>query len=992
MKKYTGKEIAIIGISGRFIETESISDLWNNLINKKELIKVTKVDETGFFEYNKRIKDKTKFDPLFFGYTHSEASDMDPQIRILHEEVWKGLEDAGVLTSDITKKIGLYVSGSDNFNWRVFQTYKSLLSNHSDFVKDMLSDVNFSGTLISYKLNLNGPVMFTSTACSSSLTSIHLACRSLLMRECNVAISASVCATSSKTQGHKFEEGSILSNDGYCRAFDQKASGTINGEGAGVVILKRLDDAIRDKDNIYSIIKGSAINNDGDRKIGYIAPSISGQVDCIKSALSFSEVLPESISYIETHGTGTVLGDSVEFKALCEAYQEIKNPCVLGAIKTSIGHLDAAAGIAGLMKVTMALYKKQIPPTLHFITPNSDLKMEKTPFYLTSELKEWEQTENSRFAAISSFGVGGSNAHIILEEFINSAKQEYSKDDELLILSAKSESSLKGNALKLNEFLSTMEDNVCYGDIAYTLSNARHEFPIRTFKIGGKNIINEYQEFKTVYEGNKGIVFMFSGQGMQYINMAKDLFNFSEYFRNELTSGLKILDNLFGHERSMEILFSENSINEINETKYTQPILFVLEYSLAKWMINLGVTPDNLIGHSIGEYVAATLSGVFNFEDALSLVVKRAELISNLPKGGMLAVSCSVDFLYTLEGPKIDIAAINDDANIVLSGTLSDIDYWSEILNNNNVVNIRLNVSHAFHSIMMEPVLNKYRDLLSQVIFFNPSIPVISCLTGNIANPKELMSVDYWIDHLRHTVKYSDGIKTLMKLNPQIFIEIGPGRFLGNIVKKISKRYNQPVEIIQIINDRKSIKSERYTYLFGLGKLWQSGVDIKWKEIYKTSNHKKISLPTYQFDEYHFLSEFEPSELMNNHEVGQLSQIFSPSNNFDINDLKLLDRPVLNNKYFEPITEEEKTIAEMWSELFGINKIGIKDDFFDLGGDSIKALMFSNKVSVTFNVDFKTQFVYENPSIEKLAHALNIIKEFSNFNNDDSKKTNEILI
>ena len=986
MSKYSGKEIAIVGMSGRFNSLETPGKLWDVIVENRDITQVKEPDENGFIAYNRMVHGKAFFDYAFFGYTQSEAAEMDPQTRLLHEEVWKALEDACISPLKNDKRIGLFASISDNLNWRLMQQYNELKLGRASLVNSTISDGNFAGTLIAYKLNLKGPVVNVNTACSSSLVSVHLACRSLLMRECNVAVAAAMCAPASKTNGHKYQEGGILSADGYCRAFDETASGTVPGEGGGGVALKRLEDALEDEDHIYAIIKGSAVANDGNDKVGYIAPSVKGQVRCINAALKFSEVKSPTIDFIETHGTGTSLGDNVEFEALRNTYGKANTGIILGALKPTIGHLDTAAGIVGLIKSSLALKHKIIPPTLHFNNLHPELKAMGASFELTTEAKIWEKKEGPRRAAVSSFGIGGTNAHVILEESPSKLRKNVGDEEQLFIFSAKSREAHKRYEKTLRKVLQNSKASE-FLDIAYTLSNSKSRFSRRGFLVGKPGDVNQW--FSRLSEDASPkeslITFMFPGQGLQYENMTHSLYANSNFFKLEIDKALTLLDGEPNNAKFRNALFPVDQNDSIHNTEYTQPLLFIVEYALAKWMTHIGLKPNFLIGHSLGEYTAAAISGVLHFEDALTLVKKRAELMCSMKRGSMLAVNSSLGQFKSLTGPEVDIAAVNADDLIVISGEDEVISSWKNILKDAGIMGVPLRTTHAFHSSMMDGMLEEYKEVLKKVNFSAPSIPIISTVTGDLASSEELTSIDYWIKQLRDPVQLASAIKKTIEFNSTVFVEVGPGALISSMTKRAVDK-GICIHTVQLLKGNTEDVSERSVLLKGLGVLWNLGFDIDLSNLFINTEAKKCSTPVYSFDQYEFRSEFDLRDISD--EI---------RNDFAINSAPVSCEQVTDKNHelvdinsISPATEIESYVSKIWSELFEVEKIGLDDDFFELGGDSIKAIRFSNDVQINLGIQINIQTIFENRtvfSISKVIESLQVIK-----NEADTDKEREIII
>jgi phthiocerol/phenolphthiocerol synthesis type-I polyketide synthase E len=763
------RDIAIIGISGKFPKSESIMDFWKNLMDGKELIHFhnnADLEKAGvnrelirnpkYINSSCLIEDPESFDFSFFGYTKDEAGLMDPQTRILHEQAWKGLEDAGYNPHKYSQKIASIFSASDNINWRTYVSLSETPNVNPFFIKH-ISNANSMSRLISYSLNLKGPSYFVDTACSSSLVAVHIACRSLLMKECSMALAGGASIGSSTRIGYMYEEGSILSKDGHCKAFDQDSSGTVPGEGVGVVVLKRLADALHDRDHIYSVIRSTSVNNDGNLKVGYTAPSVMGQYNCIHAGLMIAEVDSKAISYVEAHGTGTKLGDAVEIEALNRAFNyDTSHQCRIGSLKTNFGHMDAAAGVAGLIKTALSLEKRMLPPSLHFNTPNPEINFKAGPFSVNTKLTEWK-SDKPLLAGVSSFGIGGTNAHAILEEPPLQQKGSIPKIYQLLPFSAKTQSSLKGLCNSLKDFL---EDNqkVDMADLSYTLKTGRDSYKFRNFIIGKdfREAIEQLEKIDLTRPFNQSkqgrIVFMFTGQGSQYYGMGRQVYSQYPYFKSIIDEGFKILKNETGVE--YKDILGYNDVNDpendqINETCYTQPLMFLLEYAFAKFLLKLGLKPSQMIGHSLGEYVAACISEVFTFEAGIKLVIRRAQLMSEVERGAMLSVQLPAKDVIAISSPDISVAAINTETSCVISGNSARIQVVEDILSSKEIACSRLRTYYAFHSSMMDSILDTYENELKKVNFSYPKYSFISCTTGEPIEKEEAVSVKYWVKHLR---------------------------------------------------------------------------------------------------------------------------------------------------------------------------------------------------------------------------------------------------
>ncbi len=868
---YNGLELAIIGMSGLFVESRDHRMYWEHLKNGKELIHAysnEQLRESGVPEkilqddrYVRSVgivDNKDLFDHPFFGYSTVEAQLMNPQTRLLHELCWKALDDAGYSSFIDKEKIGLFAGASADDNWKI-HAYKNASNAGIDpFYLNILADKNFISTLVAYKLNLRGPAIYLDTACSTSLVAVHLACRSLLTRECRIALAGAVSVKSVRRKGYLYQEGMVSSKDGHCRTFDADASGTASGEGGGVVVLKRLTEAISDRDHIYAVIRSTASNNDGNLKVGYAAPGIKGQAECILAARKLAGIPAESIGYIEAHGTATRLGDAVEISALNEAFGgDGKNKyCAIGSVKSNIGHLDVAAGIAGLIKTALSLQYRQIPASLHFKTPNPEIDFAAGPFYVNTLLKKWQPNGDFPLrAGISSFGIGGTNVHGILEEAPVPATMDPGREYHLLTVSAKTEAALIRYLDGLRDFLKGNPD-INPADMAFSLQVGRKHFSYRKSLVYKKiSELLPWLDRDNVKEGvsrsmerDRALVFMFPGQGTQYMTMGADLFKTEPVFRSIMEKGFSVIENLTG-TRYDGILYGEAADRDrINETKYTQPLLFLVEYALANLLISFGITPQYMIGHSIGEYVAACVSGVFSFEDALRIIIKRAELMNGLEQGAMLSVPISPEEAgHLLAGKGIYLSAINSPEQIVLSGDLKSADLLAEKLNNLHIPFTRLRTSHAFHSGMLDDILEQFRREWDHVTLKPLRIPFISNLTGEFIREEEALSPEYWVSHMRETVRFSKGVKTLLAASPSAaYIEVGAGNSLANFVRQQMPGAQPP--FINIMRSYKETGSDMACLLKGMGILWANGYDMNWESYYKGERRARVPLPSYSFE------------------------------------------------------------------------------------------------------------------------------------------------
>ncbi|MBI4524204.1 MAG: KR domain-containing protein [Deltaproteobacteria bacterium] len=890
MSDRSGLEIAVVGMSGRFPGAENIEKFWQNLRDGVESVKTFSdqellasgvdpavLDNPDYVKSAAVLEGVDLFDAAFFGYSGTEAELMDPQQRFFLECAWKTLEDAGYDTSNYKGLIGVCAGVSVNtYLLNNLRERHDIMEPGMGFQTVLGNDKDFLATRVSYKLNLEGPSIVVQTACSTSLVAIHVACQGLLSGECDIALAGGVLIKIPQQAGYFYQEGGIFSPDGHCRAFDASARGFFPGSGVGVVALKRLEDALADGDSIHAVIKGSAINNDGSFKVGFTAPSVAGQAKVIQAAQSVAGAAPETISYIETHGTGTALGDPIEVAALTQAFRagtEARGFCAIGSVKTNIGHLDAAAGVAGFIKTVLSLKHRLLPPSLNFEKPNPQIDFDKTPFYVNAKLSSWPQGSGPRRAGVSGFGIGGTNAHVILEEAPPARRAESRRRWHLLVLSAKSEKAL--NQATANLAARLRKDRDLYlPDVAYTLQVGRRAFSHRRMVVC-QNLADAADALETsdpkrvitsVYKSDTpSVVFMFPGQGAQYLNMTSELYETEPYFREQVDQCADILNSHLGFDlRSVlypDVAESEEAARRLNQTDVTQPALFVVEYALAQLWMKWGVQPQAMIGHSIGEYAAACLAGVFSLEDGLALMSARGELMNRAPHGAMLAVSMPLEKLRYCLGEELRIAAANAPSLGVVSGPTDAVLALEARLTEEGVACRRLNTSHAFHSAMMDSVADAFAARIRQINLKPPRLPYISNLSGTWITPSEATAPSYWAKHLRNTVQFSAGLQELTKQPGRLFLEVGPGQTLTALVNREATERPGPL-VLSSTRGPSEKQSDSALLLSSLGRLWLAGVPVEWSGIYATERRRRVSLPSYPFDRQRYWID-PPSEQVN---------------------------------------------------------------------------------------------------------------------------------
>ncbi|MGH9933379.1 MAG: SDR family NAD(P)-dependent oxidoreductase [Pyrinomonadaceae bacterium] len=875
--------VAIVGMAGRFATARNLKEFWQNLCDGKECISFFTDEEVleaggapellrnpNYVKASGMMNDIDLFDANFFGFNPREAEVTDPQQRIFLECAWEALEDAQCNPEAFKGRICVYAGIGENQYLRHIPP--DMLSLTDDVTQGVGNEKDYVATRVSYKANLKAPSITVQCACSTSLVAACMAYQSLLNYQSDVGLAGGVSVDLYR-RGRLYTEGGLLSPDGHCRTFDAKAKGTIWGSGAGVVVLKRLADAIADGNRIYAVIRGAAVNNDGSVKIGYTAPSVDGQAAVITEAIELAEVNPETIRYVEAHGTATPLGDPIEVAALTKAYRNYtdrKNFCRIGSVKTNIGHTDTAAGVAGLIKAALCVHHKQIPPSLHFEKPNPQIDFENSPFVVNTSLVDWEAETTPRRAGVSSFGIGGTNAHVVLEEAPPREESSSSRPWQLLVLSARSDTALETATTNLAEHLKSYGDGKL-ADVAFSLQVGRKEFEYRRALV-----CRDTQDAITALEErdptrltngnpeseNHPIVFMFPGQGTQYPNMGRELYDLEATFRERVDYCSEILQPELGLDLRETLFPAERRTDEaaklLAQTYITQPALFVIEYALSKLLMEWGLNPEAMIGHSIGEYVAACLAGVFSVEDALRLVAARGRLVQEIEPGAMLAVMMSEQQARSLIGTNLSLAAINAPSLCVISGGHEEIDVLEQQLKAKGELTRRLQTSHAFHSHLMEPAVEQFRDVLRQARLSPPTLPYISNLTGTWITDAEAIDPDYWSAHLRQSVRFSDGVDELLKDTARVLLEVGPGHTLITLVKQRRDEATNRVVAASMRHPQEQYSDQQFL-LTALGQLWAGGVRSDWDGFYsgvradwdgfeKGERRLRVPLPTYPFE------------------------------------------------------------------------------------------------------------------------------------------------
>ena len=961
----SGSEIAIIGMSGRFPGAKTIEAFWNNLRDGVESITFFSDEQLqasgvepellhnpDYVKARPVLEDIELFDAAFFGFGPGEAALLDPQYRLFLECVWEAIETAGYDVESYKGGISVY-AGACMSSYYINNLHGNpvVMASGGGVQSFIFNNPAYLTTGVAYKLNLKGSSYTIHTFCSTSLVAVHIACESLLNSECDMAVAGGASVFVPQNTGYLYQEGLIVSPDGHCRPFDAKARGTVLGSGVGAVVLKRLEDALADGDSIDAVIMGSATNNDGSLKVSYTAPSVEGQGKVIVEALANAGVEPETITYVETHGTGTALGDPAEIAALTRAFRlgtRRNGCCAIGSVKSNIGHLDAAAGVASLIKAVLALKHRAIPPSLHFEAPNPEIDFENSSFFVNTKLSEWRVDGFPRRAAVSSFGFGGTNAHVIVQEAPARDMSSASRPYQLVVLSAKTSSALETATKNLIAYFKEHPE-LKLSDVAYTLQVGRKAFSHRRMFVcqdldGALSALEDTHGARmlTVYQERRdpSVAFMFSGQGSQYVNMGLELYRTESEFRQQIDNCSEILtthlsldlrDVLYPGEEDIE-----KASQKLKQTSVTQPALFVIEYALARLWMSWGIMPQALAGHSIGEYVAACLAGVFNLEDALLLVATRGRLIQELPGGGMMAVPLSEEEIEPFLAENLSLAAINGPSICTVSGKEEAILDLEKQLSERHIQCRYLQTSHAFHSEMVTPILETFVEKLQKIRLHKPKLRFLSNVTGTWITPQDAVSPSYWANHLRQTVRFSHCLQELFKEPSRVLLEVGPGRTLSTLARQHPKKSKEQI-VLSSIRHPKEENSDVAFILDALGRLWLAGVNVHWHAFCSQERRHRVPLPTYPFErKRHWIEPHRCSPLVK--VESDFSEQLTRSEDWDNmpQEAEQVSPDMVNkDPYDAPRSPAEVLLAGIWQQVLGVDCVGVHDTFFDLGGNSL---------------------------------------------------------
>jgi acyl transferase domain-containing protein/acyl carrier protein len=887
------QQVAIIGLACRFPGARNSTEFWENLRQGVESISFFSADELqragvpaevrqrpNYVPAKAVLDDADMFDYEFFGLTPREAELMDPQQRLFLECAWEALENAGYDFQERDGRVGVY-GGAAMSTW-LFANVLSrpdLLETTGGLQLRLANGNDFLTTQVSYRLNLKGPSITVQTACSTALTAVHIACQAVLNAECDLALAGGVAISFPLKSGYLFHEGGIWSPDGHCRPFDANSQGTVEGNGAGIVVLKRLEDALADHDCIHAVIRGSAINNDGALKIGYTAPSVETQTQVVVEALSMAQAHPETIGYVEAHGSGTPLGDPIEVRALTQAFRTSsgkKTLCYLGSVKSNLGHLDNAAGIASLIKTVESLKHGQVPPTLHFRQANPQLELDKSPFVVNATVQDWPRTSTPRRAGVSSLGIGGTNVHMVLEEAPARAAIHIKEAErwKVLPLSARTPAALNTAKANLAAHLRA-NPQLSLSDVAYSLSVGRRQFGCRyvvvaetveqaALALSGADRTQEAA-------GEHRVAFLFPGLGDHYAGMAAGLFEAEPGFRRRMDECAEILKSYLNID-IRQVLFSAEALasaaaapaganrlqmmlgraespltGPLAHTSVAQPAIFAIEYALAGVLSDWGIQPEAMLGYSLGEYVAACVAGVFSLYDALRLVAVRATMIESLPQGAMLAVPVSEEELRGSLDGQLSISISAGPALTVVAGPVDAAANLEAALASKGVVSRRMAASRAFHSAMMDPIIESFAREVAQVPLKPPRIPYLSNVTGAWITPEDATDPYYWARHMRQTVRFADGVEKLLAKPGRIFLEVGPGQALSILVRQHPVA-GHATAVIASMRDRYEATDDSLYLRTAIGRAWVAGAKVNWAAHAALNPRQRVPLPTYPFE------------------------------------------------------------------------------------------------------------------------------------------------
>jgi acyl transferase domain-containing protein len=987
-----GMDIAVVGLSGRFPGARTVDEFWRNLRDGVESITFLSDEELddgidpavrNHPDYVKAaaiLDDVDMFDAGFFGYSAREAAILDPQQRMFLECAWEALESAGHTPGGFGGSIGVYVGAGANASTYYMSNLArggvvTISAENFDLV--VANDKDFLGNRVSYKLDLTGPAITVQTACSTSLVAVHLACQSLLGYECDMALAGGSSMRIPQRSGHLYQEGMIFSADGHSRPFDAGANGAVFGSGMGVVVLRRLEDALADRDPVQAVIRGSAVGNDGARKISYVAPSVHGQARAISEALAVSGVDPHTVTAVEAHGTSTPTGDPIEVAALTSVYGATGRTgyCALGSVKGNVGHLDSAAGVTGLIKAVLQARHGELVPTINHTKPNPDIDFAHSPFTVNTELRPWTTDGFPRRIGVSAFGVGGTNAHVIVEEPPSARPSTAGRPVQLVPLSARTAEALDAASANLAAELRANPSRDL-ADVAYTLQVGREAMRHRRVLVardaaGAAGLLERLGPPRrvrgAVADGRPRVGFLFTGQGSQYPDMAREVYGTEPVFRERLDACAALLEPELGFDLRTVLhpgddpAAVEIARARLRETSVAQPALFAVEYALAELWKSWGVEPDAMIGHSLGEITAAAVAGVFTLEDALRLVAVRGRLMQDTEPGAMLSVPLPETRVRELLPAGLSVAAVNAPDSCVVSGPDGAVARFRDALDARDVAGRPLHVRQAFHSALMDPVLGPFGAELEGLSFGAPRVPFVSNATADWIRPDQAADPGYWCSHIRGTVRFGEGVRRLVEdgEGPVVLLEIGPGRALASLAGTSAGA----AAVLPCLPDAKDTQPAAEVLLMAAGRLWAHGVDLDWRGLHSGEERSRVCLPTYPFQRQRYWVEADRGRLVPRHgEPAAGARESAPA--------VLIPRPDLPTDYVAPRTEWERRITTIWQELLGIEAMGVRDVFHDLGAESLISMRVRERIKEKHGVGVPLRDLLQTSTAEELAELV----------------------
>ncbi|HEX5760628.1 MAG TPA: non-ribosomal peptide synthase/polyketide synthase [Thermoanaerobaculia bacterium] len=989
-----GSAIAVIGMAGRFPGAPDLETFWDNLRAGVESIRFFGDEEllaTGLdpatladprvVKARGAIEDPDLFDAAFFDVPPREAQLLDPQQRFFLETCWQALEDAGYSAAAHRGRVGVWAGVSESTYLHELLRDPELVATVGALQLLIANGHDYVPTRVSYKLDLRGPSVNVQTACSTSLVAVHTARLALLHGECDLALAGGASVQAREVRPYRYQEGGTYSPDGHIRAFDAAAGGMITGSGVGVVVLKRLEDALADGDRVRAVILGSASNNDGAAKVGFTAPSVEGQATAIREAQAAAGVHPDTIRYVEAHGTGTPVGDPIEIAGLTRAFRAAtgrRGFCAVGTVKPNIGHLDTAAGVAGLIKTVLALEHREIPPSINFREPNPEIDFAASPFYVAARLESWSSDGAPRRAGVSSFGIGGTNAHLVLEEGPAPEPSGPARPAQLLLLSAKTPTALAAAAARLADHLEARPEwgAADLADAAFTLRLGRAELRHRRAVVcrgraeaaavlRGEDPVRSFT--RAAAAGPTSTLFLFPGQGAQHVGMATELYAEEPVFRAALDECAEGLVPDLGYDLR-GLLYPPagadlaEAAGRLRRTEAAQPALFAVEYALARLWRAWGIEPRGMLGHSIGELVAACLAGVFPLPEALRLVALRGRLMGELPAGVMLAVplpEAEVGALLAEHGD-LALAAVNAPASCVVSGREEGIARLERELA--AVETRRLHTSHAFHSAMMDPVLEPFAAAVRAARPRPPEVPFISNLTGAWITAEEATDPAYWARQMRHTVRFADGLATLLATPGRALLEVGPGRTLVTLAHQHPDK--EAAEVIAgSLGRARDAGSDLESALSALGRLWAAGVPVDHAAFFAHERRRRVPLPTYPFERKRYWIDVQPAGSATRARAEDAAEP-------PLGAVEDAGEAAAPAGHVAPRNELEAEIAAAFRAQLGVERLSVNDDFFEIGGSSLMAVQLGARLRDRLGVELSSNLLLEASTVAGLAERI----------------------